>query len=349
MSYSSKFVQMQATTLAGSGASIGDTSIILSSLTDPDGNLLTMTDFGSKGYGTIEPNGGSQEESISFTGITQNANGTATLTGVKHVLFIYPYTESSGITKSHAGGVVFAISDTAALWNSLVAYIDGIAIAGAPDATTILQGLVQLGTTSQINAGTAIGSTGATLAVTPDQLIASIYYTQLPSSGQKDALAGTSGTPSSSNKYVTNADTAETGNSVIVRTKSTGLLDSSIIPVSSIKKGTTTKDISSTSDTVIAHGLGTTPTLVRIIATQAGATMGITLAEYSNSTQVAIYEGIQIPSDTASGAAFRIYGRIDSSLYTTGTMTVDATNITISWSKTGSPTGTSYLIWEVFK
>jgi len=31
----------------------------------------------------------------------------------------------------------------------------------------------------------------------------------------------------------------------------------------------------------------------------------------------------------------------------TGTITVDATNISIAWVKTSSPTGTAYLTWKV--
>ena len=113
-----KYAQLQATTLAGAGASIGDTSLILTVFNSIDGVALAMTDFGTVGYGTIEPNSGDQEESISFTGLTQNANGTCTLTGVKNCLFLSPYTETSGLFKSHAGGVQFVISNTSAFYNS---------------------------------------------------------------------------------------------------------------------------------------------------------------------------------------------------------------------------------------
>jgi hypothetical protein len=113
-------VQIQVANLAGAGATIGATSIILSSFKDIDGNNLAMASFGQTAYGTLEPNNSTQEEQISFTGITQNANGTATLTGVKHVLFISPFTESSGLTKTHPGGVKFIITNSSGFYNQFV-------------------------------------------------------------------------------------------------------------------------------------------------------------------------------------------------------------------------------------
>src|SRR5260221_492658 len=101
---STNFVQAQAFQLAGSGATAGATSVVLQSFKDIDGNLLTMADFGTKGFGTLEPGSGMQEESITWTGVIQNINGTATLTGVKNALFKTPYTETSGLVKSHFGG-----------------------------------------------------------------------------------------------------------------------------------------------------------------------------------------------------------------------------------------------------
>lgn len=236
-------------TLYGAGASVSDTSLILTSFLDINGTAITMAAFGSKGYGTIEPGSSSKEEQISFTGITANGNGTYTLTGVKTVLFIYPYTETSGISKSHAGGVKFVISNTSGYYNTfanlnndqtfagintftilpqsaatpsanadlttktyvdtadllavhkagvetitgiktfdtgatplitdqpttnLMAankfYVDNVAVAGAPNASTTVKGIVQEATQAQVTAGTAVGSTGARLFVNPSTL-----------------------------------------------------------------------------------------------------------------------------------------------------------------------------------
>jgi hypothetical protein len=73
------------------------------------------------------------------------------------------------------------------------------------NGSTAAAGVFEEGTAAEINAGTATGGTGARLAVSAANLAASNYATFLPTTSQKDALAGT-GTPSSSNKYVT-ADT----------------------------------------------------------------------------------------------------------------------------------------------
>ncbi len=165
-------------------------------MTDIDGNALTMSSaFGTKGFFTLEPNNSSQEEQGVFTGLTNNANGTTTLTGVSNVTFLYPYTESSGLTKSHPGGATLIISNTSGFYDELTskdddetingtwtftarpivptpinptevankAYVDGVAIAGAPNASTSVQGLVQEATQAQVDAKTATGSTGAKL------------------------------------------------------------------------------------------------------------------------------------------------------------------------------------------
>src|SRR5262245_7943435 len=104
--------QIPQTTLAGAGATSNAGSIILTSLETRDGRAVTMSMLGSTGYATIEP-GSSKEEIVSFTGITQNANGTATLTGVSRGLdFVSPYAASTTLQKSHAGGTYFIVSNT---------------------------------------------------------------------------------------------------------------------------------------------------------------------------------------------------------------------------------------------
>lgn len=230
MATNAKYVQAQTFTLAGAGVTLAATSITLNSFTQIDGTtLLTMSNFGTKGYATLEPGNGTFEEQISFTGVTQNSNGTATLTGVNTVGFVYPYTETSGTAMSHSGGTSLVLSNTAGfysrfantqddqtivgLWtfpsganNPVIGtvyaapttdlqiatkkYIDDIAIAGSPLATDSVQGITKL----------------SVAAVSPtDPIAVGTNDTRMPTQDQKDAMAGT-GTPSSSNKFVT-ADT----------------------------------------------------------------------------------------------------------------------------------------------
>lgn len=137
-------VQTQSFTLAGSGSSIGDIVINLKAFKDINGTNLTMASFGSIGYGTLEPGNGIQEEQVSFTGITQNSDGTAQLTGVKHVLFITPFTETSGMTVTHPGSTTFVISNTAGYENAIYTYLQTAVASGGVPATASVQGITLL-------------------------------------------------------------------------------------------------------------------------------------------------------------------------------------------------------------
>jgi hypothetical protein len=152
-----KTVQAQAFALNGAGATIGSTSITLSSFKTIDGTNLAMTDFGSKGYITIDPGNGALEEQISFTGVTQNSNGTATLTGVKSVAFTSPYTETSGIAKTHAGAATVVLSNTSGFYSQFPAKANDETITGqwtftntpltppsVSDASTTVKGVSKL-------------------------------------------------------------------------------------------------------------------------------------------------------------------------------------------------------------
>lgn len=220
-----KPVQAQNFSLSGAGAVIGNTSITLQSFTTIDGALLTMTNFGTLGFATIEPGNGTLEEQISFTGVTQNTNGTATLTGVSSVAFVDPYTATSGLLKTHAGNTSLVISNTAGFYDQFLrknddatigatytfttpnypqvdvsatfptlpaqlatkAYADSLAIAGAPNATTSIQGLVQLATQAQVDAKTTTGSTGASLEITPDKVRSTLLSDYVADTGAANA------------------------------------------------------------------------------------------------------------------------------------------------------------------
>lgn len=223
-----RFAQLQSFALDGSGAASGATSIILKSMTDIDGNALTMAGtFGAIGYGTLEPGSGTQEEQISFTGLTNNTNGTVTLSGVCNIGFVYPYTSTSGLSKTHAGSVTFVISNTAGFYDKLTSknddetisgtwtftnpnyprmdtatpaptdneqlatkkYVDDTAFNGAPDASTTVKGIVQIPTQAQVDAKTGTGSTGAVLAVTPTTQRSTLLSDYVVDTGTANAYA----------------------------------------------------------------------------------------------------------------------------------------------------------------
>lgn len=452
------FVQAQPFSAAGAGNSVGDTTLVLTSMLAIDGSTpLTMAMFGSVGYMTAEPGNNTQEEQISFSGITQNSNGTATLTGVMSVLFVSPYTESSGFAKTHPGGSQFIITNTAGFYNKLAVlsdaqtitgawqfpnnastptlgasyvaptlqnqvaskgYVDATASAGAANASTSVQGLVQLPTQAQTDAKTATGSTGAALGVTPALLRSTLLndyvvdtgsanaYTIAPSpvisayvAGQIFSFKAASANTTTSTVNVNGLGVKTIKNSVGGNLVANDILSGQMVAVEydgtnfqmlnvsgrgavgmsgaetvagvktfssspiaptpsaatdvAIKSyvdlyatGTTTKNAADASTTQnIAHGLGRIPKKVTITAfTSAAGYQALTA--YNGTTQNSVsnwYNGgfstsaiFNLNSDTGSG----------SNAATTGVVTVDATNITITWTKNGSPTGTYTLLWE---
>lgn len=209
-----KYVQALTQYLAGSGVIIGATSITLTSLTDIYGNSITsISSFGDKGYITLEPDS-TNEEGATFTSVTANANGTVTLGGVSTILAQSPYTETSGLLRAHAGGTKLVITDNVAFWNTFAnvnnlntfvvlpqsaatptnssdlatkAYVDSVAVAGAPNATLTVKGIVQLATQAQVLAKTATGSTGAALSVTPDVLPSTLLSDYVVDTGSANA------------------------------------------------------------------------------------------------------------------------------------------------------------------
>lgn len=100
--------------ISGSGISSSQTTINLTSFQIAGGSqVLLMSDFGDLGCGTVEPGHETRQEFISFTGVTQNSDGTAQLTGVTRGLApISPYTASTTIQYAHAGGSQLVISNS---------------------------------------------------------------------------------------------------------------------------------------------------------------------------------------------------------------------------------------------
>lgn len=218
-------VQAQPFTLFGAGAVAGSTTIQLTNFNQINGTPLTMANFGSIGFFTLEPGNGTLEEPGTFTGITANSDGTVTLTGVSTQLTVSPYTQTAGLAQSHAGGVYLVLSNTAGFYNEFPNlpdnatvtgvytfttpnypqvdnflneptasnqlatkyYVDQTAVSGAPNATTTVKGIVQLSSGTQIAVGTVTGSTGASL-VPSNSLFSAINI-----GGTAAVVAGTAG------------------------------------------------------------------------------------------------------------------------------------------------------------
>lgn len=192
-----QFVQTPTDALYNSISASVTTMIITPYPVDLDGNKLTMNDFGLNPTLTIDPKVSGIEEIIGFTGIVDNGNNTATLTGLTRDLTSKaPYT-SAGTGKQHGAGAVVVFSNNPQMYARLAslenietitglwtystspivptpttptqvankAYVDAVALAGCSNASTILQGCVQIPTALQMASSTASGSTGALLVV----------------------------------------------------------------------------------------------------------------------------------------------------------------------------------------
>lgn len=119
--------------------------------------------------------------------------------------------------------------------------------------------------------------------------------------------------------------------------------------------GTFTHDISLTTSTVIAHGLGRVPSYIWLNSLMAtgGGGVGFTQSNgsYNGTTQNCIYAA---PNSSSNAVAVNVAsGKIvhiplganpADAAFIEGVCSVDSTNITIAWTKTGSPTGSGTLI-----
>lgn len=187
----------QTYNLAGSGVSGTAVSIILTSLTIKQTGqpILTADLVGSGGtfYVTIEPGSNTRQEIVGCTGVTQSGT-TATLTGCSRGLApITPYTASTTLQFTHAGGSQVIFSDPPQLFNQYAALgnsqtVTGLwnftttptvannavnptdvvnyatllatSIAGAGTSTFSAMGISRLATSLQIASGTASSSNG---------------------------------------------------------------------------------------------------------------------------------------------------------------------------------------------
>jgi hypothetical protein len=176
---------------------VGGTSFTLASATDDDGVSLPAGLY----YFTVD-NGTSNKEYLA---------GTLSGTSVTSVLSVSRQgVETSGAARAHRVGASVIMTDFA----TYMKYMNEIALVSAPDASTIAKGVVEAATLAEVRARTGTGGTGAKLVVTPDVM------DDLPTSDEKAALAGgsTFGTPSTTNKFITQEYNSSATGLPVVRT-----------------------------------------------------------------------------------------------------------------------------------
>lgn len=427
MSTKLSIIAADFTTSLSAAMAIGATTATLQSATDDDGVVLATGTY----YLTIDGTN-SQKEHIQCT-LTATA-----LTAIKSVS--RQGVIASGCVRPHRTGSPVALTDFATLRflsdllrgatdldssnplkydgtatisnaNQLAtkAYVDGVAIAGAPDATTAVKGIVKMSTapasaTSPIAVGdndTRVSTQGENDAQVGNNIDVAVgtgnkFVTQtgLQHNAEKYA-ADTSG---SSTAYVitlspvptsyttgmviyakiVSANTTTTptlnvnglGAKTIVKFASTALavgdiaantfnafiydgtnlvLQSPVAVQSTFKSGTTSKTASDASTTqTIAHGLGVTPKYVRISAMATSAAGSGTsvqaITTYNGTTQ----SSVSLVVNSTLTTSFNLNSSGTDATYQTGVVTFDATNITITWTKTGGPNGVFNLLWEAF-
>lgn len=395
-----KYVQTNTFYLAGSGVIIGATSITLTSFTDIYGNVLTMTDFGTTGYITLEPDTTNEECAI-FTGVSANANGTYTLTGVSTTLAKSPYTATSGLVRQHSGGTKVVVTDNVAFWNTFPNKANDETVTGqwtftntpiipgtVSDASTTVKGVAKISvapalSTSPIAVGVndvrvpigyAVDSVGTdAYAISPAYAITSYVAGQIftfkagtANTGAASLNVSTLGAKTIKKNVSSDLATGDILLNQIVTVVYDGTNMQIISPLANtvntytnkFSNGIATKTLTDASAVqTIAHGLGVIPSKVKL---RGLVTFGSTQPQiestgaYDSSGQNCLYTYVQF----FSGSSYTTILKTDATHaivmesagndinYQSGTVTVDSTNITITWIKTGSPTGTASILWE---
>ena len=206
MSDNRKYVTVKPTRLVEGISSVA-MSFTVAEIKDGDGNVLTMTDFGTQGFGAFEPRTEGKKEQFTFTGISGN---TVTM-NERGLAMKSPYTDAGNQTDHAAGTIVLLYTNSPAFYNSFpnkfneefianewtydedfrpkldvdldssdetalatVGQVNRTAAAGAADATETIKGLVEIATQAQNDAGTVLGETGASIVPTPDKIAKSV-------------------------------------------------------------------------------------------------------------------------------------------------------------------------------
>lgn len=221
------------TTSLATALAVGATTATLQSATDDDGVALPAGVY----YFTLDGSNSSKEHircSLSSTSLTSiysvsrqgvatsgtvrahRLGATVTLTDFAHIKVINDLVNGTTALDSANPLKYDGVADMTGDTNKLasVKYVNDTTTAGAPDATTTTKGITKM----------SVAPVSAT-----EPIAVGDNDGRVPTQSENDALAGTSGTPSSSNKYVTNDDTSATSTaSKVVRMNASGKIDLSI-------------------------------------------------------------------------------------------------------------------------
>ncbi len=164
-----KFISIPAKRLAQSILST-DSSFQLNNIEGWDGVNLAQANFGTDVFCAFMNSTKTQIEFMKIDPATiASTSITITLRGLQYDGDLTTEVTANKFDWTANETFVMLGTDTPQMLQWLKEYIDGIAIAGAPDASTTTKGIVELATQAEADAGTATGGTGAALVVTPDK------------------------------------------------------------------------------------------------------------------------------------------------------------------------------------
>jgi hypothetical protein len=232
-----------------SSVGLSATTINLSSFKEPISNLpYTMSYLGSSiAYGTLDPQTANRSEFISFTGITQNSDGTAQLTGVTRGLSRTPGTggcvASTTLAQAHSGQSIFILSNSPCFYAEYAVKRNDETITGSWSFPTPTIG--ENAATKDYTDGKLFGGIG-NASETATGTVEIATQTEA-STGNTDGTKGRLVLPAS---IATSTWVSGSANNRVIVTKATGKIDDNFISTSTLFAGPIT--IMTTSTTTLA-------------------------------------------------------------------------------------------------
>ena len=255
-----------------------------------------------------------------------------------------------------------------------VGYVNGVAVAGAPNGSNTVKGIWQGATPAQQASASSTGSTGAGLALQSQYASSTTlgsstanYAVITDSNGRLDPsfLAGTStnytfngtatfnGTTTINNGFVPTTTPTLPGQIVGLNASSSlPAVDGSKLTNLSIvtKSGVFSKDTSESSGTTatITHGLGKVPSFFRLVCYTGSGTsfVGVSTGSYNGSSYNTIYAFYSVQGNSTSVIAYLGNGSNNNTWMTGAITTFNSTQVVITWTKNGSMSGMANCYWE---
>lgn len=162
-----KFRSIPTKTLSQNLSSSG-TTLYLNNTLDWDDAQLSSSDFGTQAFAVLRNASNSQIEIIEIDPAT--VTSAAAITILKRGIGYDGGQTANTETKynwSAFDTYVELGADTPQIFQYVIDTINAAVVSGAANATSALQGLVELATQAEFDAGTATGATGASLVATP--------------------------------------------------------------------------------------------------------------------------------------------------------------------------------------